>query len=102
LFEKKLRERERENRKRGSVGGKEEGQGVFGKTALSFPFLGPEQRRGERQLWGDRPAAIAGEPSHRSGQEVGEMKRATRETDSHPHLELGRREEVDRRAAADW
>jgi hypothetical protein len=32
----------------------------------------------------------------------GRMKRVTREIDSHPHLELGRREEVDRRAAADW
>jgi hypothetical protein len=52
-------------------GKKEKGQGVFGKTALSFPFLGPEQRRGREALWGGRPAAIAGEPGHCSGQEVG-------------------------------
>jgi hypothetical protein len=45
---------------------------VFGKTALSFPFLGLEQRRAGRQLWGGRPAAIAGEPGHGSGREVGE------------------------------
>jgi hypothetical protein len=69
LFEKKLRKR---IGKGARWGGKEEGQGFFGKTALSFPFLGPEQRRGGRQRWGGRPAVISGEPGHRSGQEVGE------------------------------
>jgi hypothetical protein len=41
-----------------------------------FPSPSSVQNRegggGGRQLWGGRPAAIAGEPGHRSGQAVGE------------------------------
>jgi hypothetical protein len=48
-------------------GEKEEGQGVFGKTAPSFPFLGPEQRRGGG-LGGDRSGGRgAGGPSRGGG-----------------------------------
>jgi hypothetical protein len=93
---------ERENREGGSVGGKGERSGVFGKTALSFPFLGPEQRRGEgssgvagrRRLPASRATAAAGRR--------GKMERATRGIDSHPHLGSGRREEAASQAAADW
>jgi hypothetical protein len=49
-----------------------------------------------------RPAAIAGEPSHGDGWEVGEMEKATRRIDSHPHLGSGQREEAAPQAAADW
>jgi hypothetical protein len=64
--------RERDNREGGSKGGKGGRSGGFGKTALSFPFLGPEQRREGEAALGCRPAAIAGEPGHVDGWEVGE------------------------------
>jgi hypothetical protein len=84
------------------MGGKGGSQGVFGKTALSFPFLGPEQRREGEAALGCRPAAIAGEPGHVDGWEVGEMEMAMRGIDSDPHLGSGRREEAAPQAAADW
>jgi hypothetical protein len=53
------------------VGGKRRKvRGVLAKP----PFPSPssvQNREGGRQLWGGRPAAIAGEPGHCSGREAG-------------------------------
>jgi hypothetical protein len=82
--------RTRERIGKGLGGGEEEGQGVFGKTALSFPFLGPEQRRGEGSaaagLEGGAPAALA----TATAGEWGNAERGTRGSHPRAHLGLGR------------
>ena len=67
------------------------GQGVLGKTALSFFYLGTEQSRGWGAPW---PAALGGAAA---AEERGEMERRPRGIDSRPHLEWRRPE-----AACPW
>ena len=57
------------------------GQGVLGKTALSFFYLGTEQSRGWGGPW---PAALGGAAAAKVR---GEMERRPRGIDSRPHLE---------------
>jgi hypothetical protein len=66
-----LKERRERIEKGGTRWKKEEVQGVFNQTTISFLPLDSEQRRGRRRLGGGRPAAIAGEPDHGGGRDVG-------------------------------
>ena len=62
------------------------GQGVLGKTALSFFYLGTEQSRVGGAPW---PAALGGAAAAKVR---GEMERRPRGIDSRPHLEQRRPE----------
>ena len=64
---------------------KKEGQGVLGKTAPSFFYLGTEQSRGQGVAvpW---PAALKGAAA---AGERGKRERRVRGIDSPPHLERG-------------
>jgi hypothetical protein len=68
LFEKK----ERERIGRGARWGKRRKVRGFLAKPPFLPLPRSRTEKGGRQRWGGRPAVIAGEPSHRSGQEVGE------------------------------
>jgi hypothetical protein len=59
--------------KGGSVGKKEEGQGVFGKTALLLPPLDSEQR-GRRARHGRPAGAPAGDSNRGGGRGQGEKE----------------------------
>jgi hypothetical protein len=65
-----LKEEERENREGMGFGVTRKGAGDL---LLNDHLLHPPQFRkeGGRRLWGGRPAAIASEPGHDSGRDVG-------------------------------
>jgi hypothetical protein len=55
------------------VGGKRRKvRGFLAKPPFPSPSSVQNREGGKGQLGGGRPAAVAGEPGHRSGQEVGE------------------------------
>jgi hypothetical protein len=67
-------QRTRERIGKGGLGGgkRRKVRGFLAKPPFPSPSSVQNREGGRKRLWGGRPAAIAGEPGHRSGQAVGE------------------------------